>query len=86
MRRRPAIASAADPYPDSYPNLRHWNRDTAAVLNFPHILYSLGKGKGILERFEHGNTTSPADQSRKPIKRRKKSAKKPKTQIQKHSG
>ncbi|KAJ2078153.1 hypothetical protein H4R24_004679 [Coemansia sp. RSA 988] len=86
VRREPAIASAADPYPDPHPNLRHWNRDTAAVLNFRHILFNLREGKGIPERFQRGNTPSPADQSKKPTKCCKKSTKKPKTQIQKHSG
>ncbi|KAJ2081396.1 mannosyltransferase [Coemansia sp. RSA 988] len=87
VRREPAIASPADPYPDPHPNLRHWNRDTAAVLNFRHILFSLHEGKGIPERFQCGNTiTSPGDQSQKPTKRYKKSTKKPNTQTQKHSG
>ncbi|KAJ2083282.1 hypothetical protein H4R24_000929 [Coemansia sp. RSA 988] len=49
VRREPAIASPADPYPDPYPdphpNLRHWNRDTADVLNFRHILFSLLEAK-----------------------------------------
>ncbi|KAJ2082892.1 hypothetical protein H4R24_001222 [Coemansia sp. RSA 988] len=79
VRREPAIASLADPYPDSYPNLRYWNRDTAAVLNFRYILFSLREGKRILKRFQRGNTASPADQSKKPTKSRKKSTKRPKT-------
>ncbi|KAJ2077356.1 hypothetical protein H4R24_005185 [Coemansia sp. RSA 988] len=34
VHRDSAIASAANPYPDPHPNLRHWNRDTDAVINF----------------------------------------------------
>ncbi|KAJ2084418.1 hypothetical protein H4R24_000048 [Coemansia sp. RSA 988] len=84
--REPAIASAADPYPDPHPNLRQWNRETAAVLNFRHILFNLREGKGAMERFQRGNTTSPTDLSKKPIKHHKKNTKRPKTQTQKHSG
>ncbi|KAJ2081977.1 hypothetical protein H4R24_001956 [Coemansia sp. RSA 988] len=73
-------------YPDPYLNPRHWNRDTAAVLNFRYILCSLHEGKGILDHFQPRNTASPADQSKMPTKCRKKSTKKPKTQLQKHSG
>ncbi|KAJ2079041.1 hypothetical protein H4R24_004054 [Coemansia sp. RSA 988] len=59
---------------------------TAAVLNFRHILFNLREGKGTPERFQREIIVSPANQSTKPIKRLKKSTKKPKTQIQKHSG
>ncbi|KAJ2801912.1 hypothetical protein H4R20_003493, partial [Coemansia guatemalensis] len=78
LRRDPVPSSSADPYPDPYPNLRHWNRDTAAVLNFRHILFSLRESNRILERFQHGNAVSAADQPQKPAKRCKKSTKKPK--------
>ncbi|KAJ2083025.1 hypothetical protein H4R24_001141 [Coemansia sp. RSA 988] len=79
VRYDPDIASATDLYPDPHPNLRHSNRDTAAVLNFRQTLFSLREGKGIPERFQRGNTTSPANQSKKSTKRRKKSTKKSKT-------
>ncbi|KAJ2798122.1 hypothetical protein H4R20_004935, partial [Coemansia guatemalensis] len=74
LRCDPFSTSSADPYP----NLRHWNRDTAAVLNFRHILFSLREGKGVPERFRRGNAVPAADQPQKPTKRRKKSTKKPK--------
>ncbi|KAJ2082979.1 hypothetical protein H4R24_001173 [Coemansia sp. RSA 988] len=86
IRRDPAIVSAADPCPDPHPKVKHWNRDAAAALHFRHILFSLCEGKGIPECFQRGNTTSPVDRSKKPTKHCKKSTKKPKTQIQKHSG
>ncbi|KAJ2076984.1 hypothetical protein H4R24_005394 [Coemansia sp. RSA 988] len=86
MGHGPAIASTTDPYPAPHPHHRHWNRDTAAVQNFWHNIFSLRESTRISERFQRENTTSPANWSKKPIKRRKKSTKKPKTQTQKHSG
>ncbi|KAJ2806498.1 hypothetical protein H4R20_001665 [Coemansia guatemalensis] len=78
LHRDLASSSSTDPFPDPHPNLRHWNRDTAAVLDFRHILFSLREGKGIPERFRRGNAMPTADQPQKPTKRRKKSTKKPK--------
>ncbi|KAJ2806041.1 hypothetical protein H4R20_001845 [Coemansia guatemalensis] len=78
LRRNPVSSSSTDPFPDPYSVLRHWNRDTAAVLNFRHILFSLREGKRVPERFRRGNAVSAADQPQKPAKRRKKSTKKPK--------
>ncbi|KAJ2805023.1 hypothetical protein H4R20_002262 [Coemansia guatemalensis] len=76
--RRDPVPSSTDPFPDPYPNLRHWNCDTATVLNFRHILFSLREDKGIPECFRCGNSVSAADQPQKSTKRRKKSTKKPK--------
>nr|KAI9322101.1 hypothetical protein BX666DRAFT_2016927 [Dichotomocladium elegans] len=39
---------------------RLWNRDTAAVLNFRHILLSLRTNGEILERFRHPKATAAA--------------------------
>ncbi|KAJ2795092.1 hypothetical protein H4R20_005996 [Coemansia guatemalensis] len=75
---RDPVSSSTDPFPDLYPNLRHWNCDTAAVLNFRHILFSLREGRGVPERFRRGNAVPAADQPQKPAKRCKKSTKKPK--------
>ncbi|KAJ2794354.1 hypothetical protein H4R20_006256, partial [Coemansia guatemalensis] len=73
LRCNPAPSSAGP-----HLNLRHWNRNTAAVLNIRHILFSLHEDKKITERFRHGNAVSAADQLQKPAKRHKKSTKKPK--------
>ncbi|KAJ2806829.1 hypothetical protein H4R20_001535 [Coemansia guatemalensis] len=75
---RDPAPSSADPFPNPYPNLRHWNHDTAAVLNFRHILFSLREGKGVPECFRCGNAVPAADQPQNPAKRCKKSTKKPK--------
>ncbi|KAI9319079.1 hypothetical protein BX666DRAFT_1854778 [Dichotomocladium elegans] len=44
---------------------RLWNRDTAAVLNFRHILLSLRTNGEIPERFGHPKATAAAAADKK---------------------
>ncbi|KAJ2078473.1 hypothetical protein H4R24_004451 [Coemansia sp. RSA 988] len=40
---------------------RKWNRDTAAVLNFQHILQGLRENQCVPEHFQHPKCKKPAD-------------------------